>query len=327
MILARSSARGRVTLLVILALAAVLPFVLDEYGIALATYVCIFAVAAMSLDLLVGYTGMLSMGHAALMGVSAYALGWGLGQGFGHLAGIGVAFGVLLLVLVAFGAVAVKVSGLTFAILTLALGQILWGLAFRWVKVTGGDNGLIIPSRPAPFGIDLNDSKTFYLGALVVVVLAWLVMRMIVSSPYGLVLRGIRDDEHRMASLGYNVTRHKFSIYVISGLIAGVAGLMIGYFNFSIGPTSLDFARNGNLILMVILGGGGTLFGPILGAAALVGLEQYVSIFTARWPMIQGAVFVLAIMFAPKGIWGLFETLRKKVRGTPTKKREKALVQ
>jgi branched-chain amino acid transport system permease protein len=186
--------------------------------------------------------------------------------------------------------------------ITLALGQVLWGLAYRWASVTGGDNGLSGLTRPRPFGFDLNDARAFYWFALLVFALVLLLVRTLVHSPLGATIRGTRDQPRRMSTLGYDVWRIRWLTFTASGLLGGVAGLMYVYYQQFISPHSLSLAGSAEMLLMVIAGGPGTLAGPIAGAALVVLLKNVASAYIDRWTMLLGVVFVLIVMFVPGGI-------------------------
>jgi branched-chain amino acid transport system permease protein len=298
-----------VAALVLVVLAAAVPQLFSAFYVSLAVNFMIFGLLAMSLDLLGGYTGLVSLGQASFLGVGAYGVAWALNHGLDANASIGVALVAILIVALAFGVVAIRVGGITFVILTLALGQIVWGLAYRWVSVSGGDNGLPISSRPAFGPMDLSGSDSYYYFVLAVFVVCAVLLRMLVSSPFGLTLRGIKDNEPRMRTLGYRVSFHKYLAFVISGFFGGIAGILFAFFNLYISPTTIDWSHNGSVVLMAVLGGLGTLWGPLVGAIVVVFLQQFISIYVQRWVMVEGAIFVLAVLFARQGLWGLMGQL------------------
>jgi branched-chain amino acid transport system permease protein len=198
--------------------------------------------------------------------------------------------------------------------ITLALGQVLWGLAYRWASVTGGDNGLSGLTRPAPFGLDLNDARAFYWFALVVFALVFVAIRVLVHSPFGATIRGTRDQPRRMSTLGYDVWRIRWLTFTASGVLGGVAGLMYVYYQQFISPHSLSLAGSAEMLLMVIAGGPGTLVGPVAGAALVVLLKNVASAYIDRWTMLLGVVFVLIVMFVPGGIVPGLQRLWNRVR-------------
>jgi branched-chain amino acid transport system permease protein len=274
-----------------------------DYHVNLASQVLVAALFALSLNLLVGYAGLTSLGHAGYLGLSAYTSAWlVLNLKWGHLAAALAALGFTGLMGALFGLVALRASGLSFLMITLALGQVLWGLAYRWASVTGGDNGLSGLTRPMPFGFDLNDARAFYWFALVVFVLVFLLVRMLVQSPFGATIRGTRDQPRRMSTLGYDVWRIRWLTFTASGVLGGVAGLMYVYYQQFISPHSLSLASSAEMLLMVIAGGPGTLAGPVAGAALVVLLKNVASAYIDRWIMLLGIVFVLIVLFVPGGI-------------------------
>jgi branched-chain amino acid transport system permease protein len=274
-----------------------------DYYVNLASQVLVAALFALSLNLLVGYAGLTSLGHAGYLGLSAYTSAWlMLNLKWGHLAAACAALGVSGVMAALFGLIALRASGLSFLMITLAMGQVLWGLAYRWAGVTGGDNGLSGLTRPAPFGISLEGAPQFYWFTLAVFALVALVIRTIVRSPFGASIRGTRDQPRRMSTLGYDVWRIRWFTFTVSGFLGGVAGLMYVYYHQFISPHSLSLAGSAEMLLMVIAGGSGTLAGPVAGAALVVLLKNVASGWIDRWTMLLGAVFVLIVMFVPAGI-------------------------
>lgn len=295
----------------LVALASSVPLVGSTFYISLGLNFLIFGLLAMSLDLLGGYAGLVSLGQAAFLGVGAYGVAYGLAHKLDTLAAVGLALVAIAVTAAVFGLVAVRVGGITFVILTLALGQIVWGLAFRWVSVSGGDNGLPVGGRPSLGPLDLTDNGAYFYFVLAVFLVSATLLWAIVRSPFGLTLRGIKDNEPRMRTLGYNVWLHKYLAFLISAGFAGVAGILFAFFNLYISPTAIDFGHNGTIVLMAVLGGLGTLWGPLLGAMIIVFLQQYLSIYVQRWVTVQGVIFVLTVLFAREGLWGLLSRLSR----------------
>jgi branched-chain amino acid transport system permease protein len=282
---------------------ALLPLVAGEYYINLMSQIVIAAVFALSLNLLVGYGGLSSLGHAAYMGVAAYLSGWFfLKFGLSHLATAAIALIGTTLMAALFGLIALRATGLGFLMITLAMAQVLWGLAFRWVSVTNGDNGLSGLTRPAPFGFDLNGSSAFYYFALAIGAVSTAAIAMLVNSPFGAVLRGTRDQPRRMSALGHDVWLVRYLAYIAAGFFAAVSGLLYVYYNKFIHPHALSLTTSAEVLLMVIAGGSGTLLGPIVGAAVVVLLKSYVSAFVERWTMLLGFVFLMIVLFMPDGL-------------------------
>jgi branched-chain amino acid transport system permease protein len=274
-----------------------------DYYVNLASQVVIAAIFAMSLNLLVGYGGMTSLGHAAYLGVAAYATAWlAIRAGFGPLAAGGVALVITTLMAAFCGLLALRASGLSFLMITLALGQILWGLAYRWVNVTGGDNGLSGLARPAPFGVDLKGAVAFYYFALVVFAIAFALIALLVRSPFGASLQGARDQPRRMSALGHNVWLVRWLAFVIAGFWGAVSGVLYVYYNNFISPHALALTQSAEVLLMVIAGGPATLLGPVVGAILVVLMKNVASAYVERWTLLLGVVFVVIVMFLPDGI-------------------------
>ena len=283
------------------------PLLLSTYWVGLLTQMVILAILAMSLDILLGYTGLPSFGHAAFFGVAAYGvavLATAYGAGFWVCVIGGLLIGTLLSAVL--GLVVSHVRDVYFLMITLALGMVLWGLSYRWIPVTGGDNGISdIPSLAAHAGLPFAGPVAFYYITLLVFVACAALMALIVRSPFGLALRGIRENEGRMKSLGFNTWLHCYLSYVIAGAFASISGVVWAYYNGFVSPTYLDLTASSELFLMVTLGGPATLVGPVLGAAAIVLLKNVMSAYTARWLLILGIVYIVAILAAPKGVWNL----------------------
>jgi branched-chain amino acid transport system permease protein len=290
-----------------LAVLIALPAVLSSYQLSLVTKMLIFGIFAMSLDLLLGYAGLPSLGHAAYFGVAAYTVGL-LALRVGNNFWIDFPVGLLMATGVSalFGLFALRTRGSYFLMITLALGQVLWGIAFGWRSLTGGDDGLPSVPRPQlPLPWALTDGIPFYYFVLLFFALAIGLLALIVSSPFGRALVGIRESERRMEVLGYDVWRYKYVAFILAGLFAGLAGNLFVYFNGFVSPSYLNIIFSASALLMVILGGAGTLLGPALGAAVIVGLENLISAYVERWMLVLGVIYVLVTLFAPNGLVGL----------------------
>ena len=288
--------------------AAVLAPALSAYPLTLLTQAAIVAVLAMSLDVLLGYTGLPSLGHAAYFGVAAYAVGiLATDHQRGFLVCLAVGLVLATLTAALFGLLAIRATGTYFLMITLALGMVVWGLAFRWVSLTKGDNGIAGVPRP-DLGLpwSLGAPLPFFYFVLTAALLAWALLGLLVRSPFGLTLMGIRESESRMHALGYNVWLHKYLAFVISGAFAGFAGVFWAYYNGFVSPVDVQLVTSVETLLMVALGGPGTLAGPALGAALIVFLKNFVSVYTKRWLLILGAVYIGVILFAPRGVLGAF---------------------
>jgi branched-chain amino acid transport system permease protein len=280
---------------------ALVPVFVPGYFTSIATLVLIYALLAMSIDVLAGYAGRTPLCHGAIFGTATYVVMYYVTTAGGN-PWLALPLGILAAVVVAliFAALAVRTSGVYFLLLTLALGMIVWGVCQRWTSVTGGENGLRGSARPAV----LADPIVFYYFVLAVGTVAAYVMWRFVRSPFGLSLRGIRESESRMRSLGYNTTRHLLIGFLFSGFMAGVAGVLYAYFNSFVSPASVALAQSVKGLLMAIVGGIGTLFGGVVGSAVIIVLENIVSSYTERWSMVLGGLFVLTMIFAPEGIVG-----------------------
>lgn len=280
-----------------------LPLVSGEYYINLASQILIAAVFATSLSLLVGHGGLTSLGHAAYPGLAAYLSAWvALRFDLGHAVTAPLALGVTTALAALFGLVALRATGLGFLMITLAIGQVLWGLAFRWVAVTNGDNGLSGLTRPQPLGFSLDDAAPFYYFTLTIAAGAIAAMALFVNSAFGAVLRGTRDQPRRMSALGHNVWLVRYLTFVTAGFFGAVAGLLFVYYHKFIHPHALGLTSSAEVLLMVIAGGSSTLTGPVVGAALVVLLKNYVSAYVERWSMLIGFVFLMIVMFMPDGL-------------------------
>ena len=282
---------------------AVFPLFGGEYYINLASQIFIFAVFAASINLLLGYGGLPTLGHAAYLGVAAYLSALvALKLGMGHLAAAPAALIGTTLMAAAFGLIALRATGLGFLMLTLALSQVLWGTALRWVSMTDGDNGLRGLARPAPFGISLDGATAFYYFSFIVSVIAIAFMARFVASPFGAALKGTRDQARRMSALGHDVWLIRWLTFIYAGFWGGVSGLLFVYYHKYIHPVSLSLANSAEGLLAVIAGGSGTLAGPLVGAAIVMLLKNYVSGYVERWNMLLGFVFVVIVVFMPEGV-------------------------
>jgi branched-chain amino acid transport system permease protein len=312
--------RQRVAMLAIasLFLVASPPF-LSSYLLTLLTQALIYSILAMSLDLVLGYTGLASLGHASFLGLGAYSVGI-LATRYGAGFWVTLTVGILLAVVVAaiFGLVALRATGVYFLMITLALGMVVWGLAHRWVTLTQGDNGISGISRPN-LGLpwSLAEPIPFYYFALAGFLIAFWFLLMVVRSPFGQTLVGIRESESRMRTLGYHVWLHKYIGFVLAGGVGGFAGVLWAYYNGFVSPTTLELATSVEALLMVALGGRGTLFGPMLGASVIVLLKNLVSVYTHRWLLILGGVYIGTIVYAPEGIVGAVREWTRRAKPGP----------
>lgn len=276
----------------------------QTYYVTLATRMMIYGIAATSLNLLVGYTGLVSLGHALFLGIGAYAVGitsfHGLDNGWLQLllAVVGTAIvGALT------GLVVLRTHGMAFIMITLAFAQMFFYLGVS-LKEYGGDDGMSLSgrSRLAPFNLESN-IQLYYLVFGVLLAALYLSWRL-VHSRFGYVLRGIKSNERRMKALGFATQRYKLAIYVVAGMVAGIAGFLLANLSNYVSPSSSAWTVSGELVVMVILGGLGTVFGGAVGALALLSIEELLSSFTEHWMAILGLLIVAIVLIAKRGIWG-----------------------
>ena len=303
-----------------------LAFIVPRSGsfvVLLATRAMAFAILAMSLDILLGFTGLASLGQAAYFGVGAYLCAvlatryhFGLGWDFWIVVVLGILIGMALAAV--FGLFAIRASGVYFLMITLALGQCVWGLAYRWNSLTGGDNGINMTGRPN-FGLDLSDEVTFFYLVFGFFAVSLLLLYLIVQSPFGKSLAGIRERELRMQILGYNTWLHKYIAFIIAGGFGGLAGVLWAQTNGHVSPETVVITTSVDALLMVVLGGAGTLVGGAIGAAIVFGLREYLSTLVPWWQYVLGGVYVLTILYLPTGLIGIPERIRQ-ARGTINKK-------
>ncbi len=314
--------------LALVAIAYIVPHT-SSFVVLLTTRAMCFAILAMSVDLLLGFTGLSSMGQAAYFGVGAYLTAIlaaryhvGLGWDFWLVVILGMLIGAALAAL--FGLFAMRASGVYFLMITLALGQCVWGLAYRWNSLTGGDNGINVTSRP-DFGLDLNNERTFFLLVFAFFVASLIVLYVLVRSPFGRSLEGIRERELRMQILGYNTWLHKYIAFVIAGAFGGLAGVLWAHTNGLISPETVVLTTSVDSLLMVVLGGAGTLVGGAIGSAIVFALREYISTLVPWWQYVLGGVYVLTILYLPMGLMGLPARIlqgRKASNKTPSKSGE-----
>ena len=298
-----------------LALAASIPLLAGEFWVTLLSQIMIFGLLALSADLLLGNAGLFSLCHAAFFAVAAYTtaiLQVRYGASTALAAPAGILAGTALSFLFAF---AVRTRGVYFILITLAFGYIVWGVAYRWASFTGGDNGVTNVPFPAIGGVRVANATQYYYVVLITVVLCGLAYRLLVTSPFGLTLRGIKSSESRMRSLGYDVGRHLYVAFVLSGLIASIAGVLYVYYNRFINPVAASFPVSVEAVLMAIVGGSGTILGPFLGSGIILVLRNWVSGFFHYYTAVLGIVFIVTVLWAPQGIMGLVARWRAGNRG------------
>jgi len=293
----------RVALALALAIVAAVPlWVGSTYYVNIASQILFYAIFALAVNVLAGYAGLVSLGHAGLFGIAAYAAAKILNTGHGHLAVAAGALAVTVLAAAVFAALALRGTGLGFVMITVALGQIVWGVAYRWISLTNGDNGITISGRPSPFGLSLASPRGFYWATFVVFLVAVASMAVFVASPFGASVRGARDQPRRMNALGYHVWMIRFLAFLVSGFWTGVAGVLYLYYNQFVSPQAVALAASAEALLMVIAGGTATLLGPITGAALVVVMKNVASAYIERWNFVLGAIFVAIVVFMPEGL-------------------------
>jgi branched-chain amino acid transport system permease protein len=295
-------------------LAIFVPF-MSSFMILLATRALVFSILVMSLDLLLGFTGLASLGQAAYFGVGAYMTAilatkyqFGLGFDFWLVILFGLLIGAALAAV--FGLLAIRATGVYFLMITLALGQCVWGLAYRWNSLTGGDNGINVGVRPK-FGIDLANEVTFFYVVVVLFALSLFAMYVLVRSPFGRSLTGIRERELRMKMLGYNTWLHKYIAFIIAGAFGGLAGVLWAHTAGIVSPDNVVLTTSVDALLMAVLGGAGTLVGGVIGAFIVTGIREYLSTVVPWWQYVLGAVYVLTIFYLPSGLMGIPERMRR----------------
>jgi branched-chain amino acid transport system permease protein len=308
-----------ITVAVLLSIVGVLPLFISSYYVGLLTLAAIYGIFAMSLDLLIGYTGLLSLGHAAFFGISAYVVALINVRGLHNfwvelLAGL-VSAAILA---AAFGLIALRGRKAYFLLITVSLSLVVWGTAFNWNEVTGGADGIAGICAPSLGAINFSGSSSYFYFTLVFSVIAALLLYFIVRSPFGYILQGIRESEIRISCLGYNAWRYKYIAFIVAGAFAGLAGILFVWYNRFAGPSALNLVMSAEGMLMVILGGTGTLFGPVLGAIVIVLVKNITSSYTEHWTMILGVLYILVVVLAPHGVYPmirdfLIKTVRRRV--------------
>ena len=299
---------------------ALLPFILPQYSLTILIEALIFGLFAMSLDLMVGYCRLYSFGHAAAYGLGAYSAALILTHLHLPLP-VGMALAVLLTVLFAIPIawICTRSTGVSFAMLTLAFAQLGYAMLFRFRDITGGSDGITGIPRPAgPFGMTWFQGKIgYYYLVLGCLLASYLLCRAIVRSPFGAVLSGIRENEAKTIALGYNTRAYKIATVVLAYGFGGLAGALYAAFAGFASPELFFWLVSGRVLIMVVVGGAGTLIGPILGGVFFVFVEHQLSQVTDLWPLIFGSIFMVFVMFAPEGIWGLLTSRFKAAHERP----------
>ena len=299
----------------VIILLAVVPIITTALGqsfyLDIFSRIMILSIAALSLNLLIGYGGMISLGHAAFLGIGAYCVGipvyYGIYNGFVHL---GLAISISGLFAFITGAISLRTKGVYFIMITLAFAQMVY-FTFISLEEYGGDDGLVIILR-SDFGnwLDIESNIVLYYAIYTMLLLTLFVINKLVKARFGRVILGSKHNERRMQSLGFDTYRYRLVCYVISGILCGIAGVFLGNFTSFISPEMMGWTRSGELIFMVVFGGTGTLFGPIMGAGIFILLEEWLSGITVYWQLIFGAILIAVVLFGRGGIHGLL-TRRK----------------
>jgi branched-chain amino acid transport system permease protein len=322
----------QIKILMVIAALVAFVYIVPQSGsfvVLLATRAMAFAILAMSVDLLLGYTGMSSMGQAAYFGVGAYLTAvlatkfhFGMGWDFWLVVALGILIGAALAAV--FGLFAIRAGGVYFLMITLALGQCVWGLAYRWNSLTGGDNGINMTGRPN-FGLDLSNDVTFFYLVFGFFAVSMILMYVLVRSPFGRSLAGIRERELRMQILGYNTWLHKYIAFIIAGGFGGLGGVLWAHTNGHVSPETVVLTTSVDALLMVVLGGAGTLVGATIGTAIVFGLREYLSTLVPWWQYVLGGVYVLTILYLPMGLMGIPARIRQRLSSQGEGKSEKKL--
>jgi len=290
------------------------PYMVGGYWLSLLTQILIFGIVALSVDLLLGHAGLFSLCQAAFFSVAAYAVAIGqVKYGLGHLQAIGLAFFCGLTLGAIFG-LSVRTRGVYFILVTLAMGYIVWGIGYRWAGFTGGDSGITNIPVPTIGAFDLSQPKTFYYFLLLAVAVIVIAYYRLVTSPFGLVLRGIKSSEDRMRTLGYSPVTHLYIAFLISSFISSCAGVLYVYFNKFVNPVSASLHVSVEVVVMAILGGSGTLIGPFIGAAAVLAMRNWISGFFEMHLAVMGLAFIAVVLWAPNGLVGLFRRMTNRFK-------------
>ena len=289
--------------LLIVAFTGVAIGMISTYYVGFMTEIFVFALFVMSLDLLVGFVGLDSLGHAAFFGLGAYVAGLLSLAGYENIVFVFAAVIVTGALLgMVFGAIALRAVGPYFLIITLALGYLPAALAIRWRRLTGGDDGLVIPGRPTLAGISLDDPVNYFMFVSAILLLCVVLMVAIGRSSFGYGLRGIKESPARMEALGYRIWLYRFTAFVIAAVFAAVAGALNAFYNTFVSPVDFGIERSFGGLVAVILGGAGTLIGPAIAAAVIMLLRHVVGAFTQHWALILGLFYIVVILYAPRGL-------------------------
>lgn len=291
-----------------------LPPVLPNFIVVVLTQSLILAIVAMSLDILIGYTDLGALGHGAFFAIGAYttailATRYGSSFSINLIASIGMASGASALLAI----LTLRTAGTYFLLITLAVSMSVWGLIYRWGSLTGGENGIAgVPRPDLGIGINMSNHLYFYYLILIAFLICFALILFFIRSPFGKTLVGIRENELRMKVLGYNVWLHKYIALIVAGAFAGLGGCLFSYFNNYVGPDEASLGQCMEFVLMVCIGGPGTVFGGIIGAVTISFAKHWVSIFTDRWLMVLALIYIVTAKFAPDGLLGFFSLYTKR---------------
>lgn len=292
--------------------ALAVPLLSSSYVLSLFTLVLITALLATSVNMPAGEAGLVSMGHAGISAAAAYGIAYGVKHDLGVGGQLLLALALTLIVSAVFAATTMRTNGIVFLMITLALGVMVYGIALKWSSVTGGQSGLTGINRPS----GLSDGRLFYYVVLAVCVLVVIGLTILARSPFGLMTRGVRDNENRMASLGYSIAPVKFVTIMLSGLIAGAAGVLLVWHSEFMSPASAAFDKSAMAVVIIIIGGVGTISGPLLGSILVVGVQFWLSSYVERWPTLLGLAFIAVVILLPGGLASIASG-RRRTDGQP----------
>ena len=285
-------------------------FIRDGHILNLVARVMVFAIAALALDLLIGFGALVSFGHAAFIGIGAYAVGILASHGYDSaLVGLLAALAVSALFALVTGAISLRTKGVNFIMITLAFGQMAFYTAAS-LRAYGGDDGLTLASRSLIFGVQfLKNERVFYYAVLICLIAVYALLKMIAGSRFGRVLQGTKQNPQRMQAIGFNPYPYQLTAYVIAGMIGGLSGFLLANLTEFVSPSYMSWQRSGELIVMVVMGGMGSLHGAIIGAAAFLLLEEWLSNLTEHWKVIFGPLLVLIVLYMRGGLVGFLNRL------------------
>lgn len=307
-------------LLPVVLLAAFLTFIVPlspRYVLTLVTSIIIFSIYVSSANLLTGYTGLISLGQAMFWGSAAYMVAILTTRGIVNNFYLLLLICILTVVIISagFGVLALRVKKLYFMIVTFAFGHVIWSLAMYSLQhITYGFDGIRNIGRPdLSIPLSMDNNLNFYYFVLLIAALCFSILYLIIKSPFGHALVGIRDNEHRMVAFGYNTFLYKYLSYILSAMIAGVGGVLFTYFNGYVSPSELHWLWSGDALMMMFIGGIGTFWGPLLGAFVYTGLRYWVSAYTMYWFGIEGIIFIFVVFFFRGGIAGFLIDLQRRL--------------